>query len=94
MAKCVFSPAPRTTYATSGGPLSLTTSVLPIHFYAGLPKGRIGGRASPHGASRPEISPTARILIGRYIIIYDPMPYGIFVVAVVYGPRDVENWLN
>ncbi|WP_216333645.1 type II toxin-antitoxin system RelE/ParE family toxin [Rhizobium sp. X9] len=52
--------------------------------------------AHPHmGPSRPEISPTARILIeGRYIVIYDPMPYGIFVVAVVYGPRDIENWLD
>lgn len=50
----------------------------------------------PHmGARRPELSPTARILIeGRYIVIYEPMPYGIFVVAVVYGARDVENWLD
>lgn len=47
------------------------------------------------GSSRPELSPTARILIeGRYVAIYEPMPYGIFVVAVVYGPRDVENWLS
>ncbi|OWV76632.1 plasmid stabilization protein [Rhizobium sp. R339] len=50
----------------------------------------------PHmGSPRPELSPTARILIeGRYIAIYEPMPYGIFVVAVVYGARDVENWLS
>lgn len=50
----------------------------------------------PHmGAPRPELSPTARILIeGRYIAIYEPMPYGIFVVTVVYGPRDIENWLG
>jgi toxin ParE1/3/4 len=47
------------------------------------------------GAPRPELSPTARILIeGRYIIIYEPMPYGILIVAVVYGPRDPETWLN
>ena len=47
------------------------------------------------GSSRLELSPTARILIeGRYVAIYEPMPYGIFVVAVVYGPRDVENWLS
>ena len=47
------------------------------------------------GSPRPELSPTARILIeGRYVAIYEPMPYGIFVVAVVYGPRDVENWLS
>ncbi|EJC80594.1 plasmid stabilization system protein [Rhizobium leguminosarum bv. trifolii WSM2297] len=50
----------------------------------------------PHiGSPRPELSPTARILIeGRYIAIYEPMPYGIFVVAVIYGARDVENWLS
>ncbi|MDA5633942.1 MULTISPECIES: type II toxin-antitoxin system RelE/ParE family toxin [Rhizobium/Agrobacterium group] len=47
------------------------------------------------GASRPELSPTARILIeGRYIIIYEPTAYGIFIVAIVYGPRDLDNWLD
>ncbi|CAN7595987.1 type II toxin-antitoxin system RelE/ParE family toxin [Rhizobium rhizogenes] len=47
------------------------------------------------GSPRPELSPTARILIeGRYVAIYEPMPYGILIVAVVYGPRDVENWLS
>jgi len=47
------------------------------------------------GPLRPDLSPTARILIeGRYIAIYEPMSYGIFVVTVVYGPRDVENWLD
>ena len=52
--------------------------------------------AHPHmGSPRPELSATARILIeGRYIAIYEPMPYGILVVAVVYGPRDMENWLT
>ncbi|EHS48914.1 plasmid stabilization system [Rhizobium sp. PDO1-076] len=50
----------------------------------------------PHiGARRPELSPTARLLIeGRYIAIYEPMPYGIFVVAIVYGQRDMDNWLD
>lgn len=47
------------------------------------------------GAPRPELSATARILIeGRYVVIYEPMTYGIFVVAVVYGPRDVDSWLS
>lgn len=47
------------------------------------------------GSRRPELSPTARILIeGRYVVIYESMTYGIFVVGVVYGPRDVENWLS
>lgn len=46
------------------------------------------------GSPRPELSTTARILIeGRYITIYEPMPYGILIVAIVYGPRDIENWL-
>lgn len=46
------------------------------------------------GSPRPELSATARILIeGRHIVIYEPMPYGILVVAVVYGPRNVQNWL-
>lgn len=50
----------------------------------------------PHmGSPRSELSPTARILVeGRYIVIYEPMPYGIFVAAIVYGPRDMENWLS
>lgn len=46
------------------------------------------------GVARPELSPTARILIeGNYILIYEPMPYGILVVAIVYGGRDPESWL-
>ncbi|THV23103.1 type II toxin-antitoxin system RelE/ParE family toxin [Peteryoungia ipomoeae] len=50
----------------------------------------------PHmGSLRPELSPTARLLIeGRYITIYEPMPYGIFVVAIVHGSRDIESWLE
>ena len=47
------------------------------------------------GVARPELSATARILIeGRYITIYEPMPYGVYIVAIVYGPRDMENWLR
>ena len=46
------------------------------------------------GSPRPELSRTARILVeGRYVIIYEPMPYGILVVAVVHGMRNPENWL-
>lgn len=50
----------------------------------------------PHmGAARPELSATARVLVeGRYIIIYEPQDYGVFVAAVVYGARDVPNWLT
>lgn len=47
------------------------------------------------GSPRPEFSPSARILIeGRYVVIYEPMPYGIFIAAVVYGGRDMSNWLS
>lgn len=46
------------------------------------------------GAARPELGPTARILIeGRYVIIYEPRHDGIAIVAVVHGMRDPENWL-
>jgi plasmid stabilization system protein ParE len=46
------------------------------------------------GAPRPELSATARILIeGKYIVIYEPKSEGLFVVAVVYGGRNPENWL-
>ncbi|MFN4010633.1 MAG: type II toxin-antitoxin system RelE/ParE family toxin [Pannonibacter sp.] len=47
----------------------------------------------PHmGSARPELSATARILIeGRYIVIYEPKDFGVFVVAVVYGSRDAET---
>lgn len=47
------------------------------------------------GAARPEINKDARILIvGSYIILYKPMPYGLRVAAVVYGSRDPETWLG
>lgn len=60
-----------------------------------LDKAELAAGQPMMGVSRSELSPTARILIeGRYIIIYEPMPYGIFVVAVVYGPRDMDNWLS
>jgi toxin ParE1/3/4 len=46
------------------------------------------------GSARPELSATARILVeGRYIVIYEPADYGIFIVAIVHGARDPANWL-
>ncbi len=63
--------------------------------------GRIFDRlelASDHplmGVARPELSATARILVeGRYIIIYEPMDYGILAVAIVHGMRNPEHWLE
>jgi toxin ParE1/3/4 len=47
------------------------------------------------GAARPELSPSARILVeGRYIVIYEPSPDGVLVVAVVHGMRDPASWLE
>lgn len=46
------------------------------------------------GAPRPELSPTARLLIeGNYVLIYEPMDYGILLVAIVHGGRNPANWL-
>ncbi|MBZ9722598.1 type II toxin-antitoxin system RelE/ParE family toxin [Mesorhizobium sp. CO1-1-11] len=46
------------------------------------------------GSARPELSATARVLIeGRYIVIYEPQPDGVLVVAIVHGMRDPEHWL-
>ncbi|MGJ8570634.1 MAG: type II toxin-antitoxin system RelE/ParE family toxin [Hoeflea sp.] len=46
------------------------------------------------GVSRPELSPSARILIeGNYILIYEPQAYGILVVTIVHGGRDPESWV-
>ncbi|WP_438751486.1 type II toxin-antitoxin system RelE/ParE family toxin [Pararhizobium sp. O133] len=60
-----------------------------------MDKAELAARHPNMGSPRPELSPTARILIeGRYITIYEPMPYGIFVVAIVYGARDLESWLD
>ncbi|TPK69407.1 type II toxin-antitoxin system RelE/ParE family toxin [Mesorhizobium sp. B2-4-19] len=46
------------------------------------------------GTARPDLSATARVLIeGRYIVIYEPQPDGVLVVAIVHGMRDPEHWL-
>jgi len=46
------------------------------------------------GTARPELSTTARVLVeGRYIVIYEPQPDGVLVVAIVHGMRDPEHWL-
>lgn len=46
------------------------------------------------GVARPELSRSARTLIeGNYILIYEPMAYGILVVAIVHGGRNPENWV-
>lgn len=60
-----------------------------------LDKAELAATQPYMGAVRPELSPTARLLIeGRHVIIYEPVAYGIFVVAVVHGARDPETWLH
>ena len=47
------------------------------------------------GVARPELGPQVRILVeGRYVVIYEPQPDGVAIIAVVHGMRDPENWLN
>ena len=47
------------------------------------------------GAPRKELGPTTRILVeGRYLILYEPKPYGLLVVTIVHGMRDPESWLQ
>lgn len=47
------------------------------------------------GPARPELSPSARILVvGKYIAIYEPQPDGVTILAVVHGMRDPKRWLH
>jgi len=47
------------------------------------------------GSPRPELSPTARILVeGRYVLIYEPQTDGVLAVAIVHGMRDPKHWLD
>ena len=44
------------------------------------------------GRLRPELGESLRSFpIKNYIIFYDPVPEGIFVVRVLHGARDIEN---
>lgn len=46
------------------------------------------------GMARPELSPTARLLVeGSYIVIYEPAPFGVLAVAIVHGMRDPQSLL-
>ncbi|CAD5292585.1 Plasmid stabilization protein [Bosea sp. 62] len=47
------------------------------------------------GVARPTLGSRARILIeGRYVVIYQPGPPALSVVAVVHGRSDPETWLS
>ena len=65
------------------------------NLYLGImEKARLAAENPQMGAPRPELSPTARILIaGRYIVIYEPLPAGVMIVAVVHGMRNPDSWL-
>jgi len=46
------------------------------------------------GRARPELGKELRsFVVKNYIIFYDPIPQGIFVVRVLHGARDIENIL-
>jgi toxin ParE1/3/4 len=46
------------------------------------------------GAPRPDIAPTARMLIeGNYLILYEPNEDGVDVVRVLHGARDLTDLL-
>lgn len=47
------------------------------------------------GVARPALGSRVRILIeGRYVVIYQPGPPALAVVAVVHGRSDPETWLS
>lgn len=44
------------------------------------------------GSSRPEIAPSAKILVeGNYLILYEPAGNDIEVVRVIHGARDLRD---
>jgi toxin ParE1/3/4 len=60
-----------------------------------MKKARLAAEHPHMGAARPELSATARVLVeGRYLIIYEPQPNGVKIIAVVHGMRDPEGWLR
>lgn len=60
-----------------------------------MKKARLAAENPHMGAPRPELSATARILVeGRYLIIYEPQPNGVKIIAIVHGMRDPEGWLR
>ena len=47
------------------------------------------------GSARPDIAPTARLLVeGSYVILYELVPEGVLIVAIVHGMRDPARWLE
>ena len=44
------------------------------------------------GVQRPEIAPSARMLVeGNYLILYEEMPEGVEVVRILHGARDLTD---
>ena len=50
----------------------------------------------PHmGRSRPELATDLRSFpVGRYVILYLPLPKGVEIVRVLHGARDIESALQ
>jgi toxin ParE1/3/4 len=58
-------------------------------------KCELAARFPAMGPARPEIGPSTRILlVRRYVIVYEPRPGGIDVIAIVHGARDPDTWLD
>jgi toxin ParE1/3/4 len=57
-----------------------------------MDKIRVAAEFPMMGVARPELSETARVLIvGNYIVIYEPISSGIKIVAIVHGRRDLSE---
>ena len=47
------------------------------------------------GVIRPDLGRDRRVLvIGSYLVVYEPHPVGILVLAVVHGMREPKNWFD
>lgn len=47
------------------------------------------------GVIRSDLGRDRRVLvIGSYLVVYEPHPVGILVLAVVHGMREPKNWFD
>lgn len=59
-----------------------------------LDKAAMAAKHPNISVARPDLSPTARILIeGNYILIYEPQGDGVLIIAIVHGGRDPAAWI-
>lgn len=47
------------------------------------------------GAMRPELGDGRRVLVvGSYLVVYEPHPDGILILTIVHGMREPKSWLD